>query len=496
MRKLSVNTITSLLAQIISLVCSLMLPRIILEAFGSEVNGLTQSIKQFLGIINFLEMGVGQVVKSSLYGPLSSNDNTQISRILSSAREFFRKIAFTLLLYVIALMLFYPPIVAESFSTYYTASLIFILAIGSFVQYYFGVTNEILLHADQRSYLTYGIQIVSNLLNLAICIGMIYMNCSIHAVKLGTAIAFAIKPCVYAIYMRHHYSIDSKIEYTEEPIKQKWNGVAQHASAVVLDGTDNIILTLFSTLSNVSVYSVYYMIIANIQNLFQAAITGVHAAAGAIWALQDQNKIEKLFFSVEFVIHTAITFLFSCTVVLIVPFVSVYTNGLTDVDYIQPLFSVILVAAYGIRCLRSPYNIWIMAAGHFKQTQHCHIIAAVLNLTLSIIAVSRWGLVGIAIGTFIAMCYQTIWMAIYTTRKLIKCTAWHLIKHLLADFVNVVLICVSVSWITLQEVSYIGWIVMAVKVSIIAMLCTITTICLFHWKYAAELMRNLRTGKR
>ena len=67
MRKklLAKNTVASILSQLTALVCGFILPRFFLEHFGSEVNGLVNSITQFLGVISFLELGIGAVVQSS-----------------------------------------------------------------------------------------------------------------------------------------------------------------------------------------------------------------------------------------------------------------------------------------------------------------------------------------------------------------------------------------------------------------------------------------------
>jgi len=73
MRKklLAFNTVSSLAYELTVIICGFILPRLILGSFGSEVNGLVNSINQFLAIIAFLELGVGSVVQSSLYKPLS-----------------------------------------------------------------------------------------------------------------------------------------------------------------------------------------------------------------------------------------------------------------------------------------------------------------------------------------------------------------------------------------------------------------------------------------
>ena len=463
----------------------------IIDHFGSEVNGLTHSIKQFLGVISFLDMGVSQVVRSSLYGPIADHDNLNISRIMVSGRKFYKKIAYALLGYVAILFIIYPVLVNNSFETAYIVALIAVMSISSFVQYYFGVMNEQLLHADQKSYLIYSVQIICTVMNLLVCIIMIRLNCSIQIVMLTTAVIFLIKPTFYALYIRNHYMLDRNVRYREEPIKQKWSGIAQHISAVVLDGTDNIVLTLFSTLSNVSIYSVYYMIVGSIQNFYQTAVVGVQSGAGAIWAKDDFKSIRKMFLKIEYLLHTVTIFLFVCTGILIVPFVQVYTKGLMDADYIQPIFAIIIVVAYGVRCLRTPYNIWILAAGHFKQTKHCHIIAAVLNLIISITVVSKCGLIGVAVGTLIAMIYQTTWMAIYTTRKLVKVSIMHLVKRCLADACMVIVTILATAWIRLEDVSYLGWFLMAVKVASIAAVSVIGLSVVFYYKDSIKLFRGI-----
>ena len=99
--KLLLNTISSLSFQITTIICGFILPRLILNSYGSEVNGLINSITQFLGIISFLELGVGAVIQSSLYKPLAVNDQEQVSKVVVSGQKFFSKLALILLIYVI-----------------------------------------------------------------------------------------------------------------------------------------------------------------------------------------------------------------------------------------------------------------------------------------------------------------------------------------------------------------------------------------------------------
>ena len=102
-KKLIYNTVSSLIYQIVTIVCGFILPRVILNYYGSEVNGLVNSITQFLQIIAFLDLGIGAVVKTSLYKPLADGDNKQISMIYCSADKFFKNIARILVIYIIIL---------------------------------------------------------------------------------------------------------------------------------------------------------------------------------------------------------------------------------------------------------------------------------------------------------------------------------------------------------------------------------------------------------
>ena len=96
-KRLLYNTLTSLLLQLVTVICGFVLPKYILLYFGSEVNGLVSSITRFLSLITFLEMGVGAVIQSSLYEPLAKKNQLEISEIIVSGGAFFKKIAQALL---------------------------------------------------------------------------------------------------------------------------------------------------------------------------------------------------------------------------------------------------------------------------------------------------------------------------------------------------------------------------------------------------------------
>lgn len=483
-RLLKLNTFFSLANQLITIACGFVLPRLILMAYGSEVNGLVNSIMQFLQIISFLELGVGAVVQSALYKPLADHDSGSISCIIASAQKFFNRLAQILFAYVIILMAVYPLIAHQGFGWMYTALMIAAISISSFAQYFFGMVNGLLLKADQRGYVLYVAQLVTVLLNTVVCVILIKLGAGIHFVKLTTSIIYLIRPFALHLYVNRHYAIDRHIKYEGEPIKQKWNGVAQHIAAVVLDGTDNIVLTAFATLSDVSIYSAYQLVVHGVKSLFFSLSNGVQALIGELWAKQELDTLNDTFGKFEWILHTGTVYVFGCTGMLILPFVSVYTNGVTDANYMQPVFAVLITMANAGHCLRLPYNVMILAGGHYKQTQANYIIAAAINVVLSVVLVMNFGLIGVAIGTLASMVFQTVWMAHYVSRNLIHWPFVRFVKQVAVDLLTVCVAAYATHWIQLGSLNYLSWVVMAIKVAIIWLAVLIPINFVFYKKYA------------
>lgn len=463
---LTLNTVSSLAYQVVALICGFITPKLLLSAFGSNVNGLVNSITQFLGVVTLLDLGVGTVVQSSLYKPLADKDNDLISKIYISASRFFKRIAIILLVYVFALTLFYPKFIGSEYGYDYgyTTFLIIIIAINSFAQYYFGIVNSLLISSDQRGYIQYCTQIVTIVISTILSAILIISGSSIQIVKLCTTLVFLSKPFFYSWYVKRHYSINTKIEYLGEPIKQKWHGMAQHFASFVLTGTDNIVLTLLSTLGNVSVYSVYNLVVTGVFNLFTSFTNGFFPYFGDLWARNEKETIHSDFAFFEWLIHNATLLIFGCSGVLLVPFVRIYTSGVTDANYIQPLFSGLLVSAFAARALRLPYNYLVLAAGHYKQTQSNYIVAVILNIIISVATVRLLGLIGVAIGTLVAMLYQTVWMAVYNYRVLLELKLVRFIKYIVSDALIAVVGVLCCMPIHIECNTYVSWILFAILV--------------------------------
>lgn len=490
LRKFKLNILTTIIYQIVSILSGFVLPIFFLRYYGSEVNGLISSITQFLAIISLCECGVGAVVQAALYKPIAENNIEEISQIYKSSSAFFNKISLILLGYMIILIILFPLIINNTFSSIFTGILIVAITLSLMAQYYFAITYKLILNAAQLSYIQMITGTITICFNVVISIALMKYGASIQSVKLVSSIIYLIQPLVYKKAVDKYFHIDKKIELEGEPIKQKWNGLAQHIATVILENTDVMVLTFFSTLSNVSIYAVYHLVTNGIKLIFTSVATSVKSLLGDMFVRGEFELLNNTFSKYEWAVHVATTLVYSIAAILITPFVEVYTVGVNDANYIQPIFGMLLCLAMAIQAIRLPYSQMIMAVGHFKETQTSAIIEAIMNLSISTIVVFKYGLIGVAVGTIVAVLYRTIYFVWYLSKHILKRNILIFIKLIFIDVFSFISIYFSTKWITLNAITYLAWIIMAMKVGIISLVIVIIVSLTFSRKVVLSILKK------
>ena len=391
--------------------------------------------------------------------------------------------------YTIVLLVAFPLAKKDEFEPLSTALLIGAMSITYFAQYFFGSKYRLLLNADQRSFVQLTLQIITIIVNTGVSVLLIINGFSISIVKLSTSLIFLLRPLGMFLYVKKKYKINDRVKLTSEPIKQKWNGLAQHIAAIVLDGTDVIVLTIFSTMISVSIYNIYYMVTNGLRSVITSLTTGIQALLGNMYAKNETETLNKTFNAVEWMIHTIVVLLFSVAGVLIVPFVQVYTANITDANYIVPSFAVLLTLATAAHCLRTPYSLMVLAAGHYKQTQMSAIIEMSLNIVISIVLVYFFGLIGVAIGTLVAMTYRTVYYAFYLRKNILNRSIKRFFIHILVDVLTAGAIVAATFWLKMASVSYLSWIILALEVFGIAFVITAVVNLVFYKKDAKNAIK-------
>ena len=488
------NIVTSIFQQIITFICGLIVPRAIIGTFGSSVNGLISSITQFLSYITLLEAGIGPVIKSALYKPIAKKDKSEIEKILKASQKFFRVISLIFVIYLIILCFVYPQIVANQFDYMYTVSLIIIISISTFAEYFFGMIYKLYLKAEQKTYVTSIIQSGTTVLNAILVVILIKLNASIQIVKLCSAFVFVLRPIIQNIYVKKKYNINFNNVKEKYNLKQKWDGLSQHIAAIIRNNTDVAILTIFTSTAEVSVYAVYLLVINGIRNIVQAFTDGVDASFGDMIAKGEKQLLNKNFRTYEMFYYTIITIVYIVTMIMILPFVQVYVKGVTDVNYYRPAFAMIFILSELCNSIRLPYNSLTLAAGHFKETRVGAWIESFLNLIISIILVVKFGMVGVVIGTLIAISVRTIEFIYHSSKYILERNCWNAFGRIILLFIEMGLIGLIGMYIVNRYTidSYLSWITMAIIVTIIVSAIVITTNSIIYRKDVINIVDILK----
>lgn len=493
-KKALINTIVAILQEVVGVICGLILPRLILSAFGSSYNGITSSITQFLACVALLRGGVGAVTRAALFKPLADGNHEEISAIMNATERFMRKVAFIFAIGLVVFACLYPLLVSYEFEWLFSFTLVMILGISTFMEYYFGITNLFLLQADQKQYIISIVQMVSTILNTLFAFILIRLGCGIHLVKLGSALAFSINPIIRYFYVRKKYKVDRKIAPNLDKIKQRWDAFWQTLAFFVHNNAPIMILTFFADIKEVSVYTVYNYVIANIRNIVNTFITGFGAAFGNMLAKGEHDLAKKNLRVFELVIFNMVSIVYTTAGVMVLPFVTVYTSGITDVEYYRPLYAVIATIAGSFSCFRIPYQSIVEAAGHFKQTRNGALIEAVINIVVSVALVIKFGLIGVAIGTLVATMIRSTEYAIYVSKNIIKRSQFIFFFHIIVTAGIAVLTAVfSNVLFTFETPNYLYWALKSVLVVLTSGVLTLVTDLLFFKEHTFYMFEKAKT---
>ena len=414
------NTLSSLILQILTLINGFIIPRLILSYFGSEVNGLVSSLTKFLSYIALIEGGITGVIMANLYKPLTDKDNKKLSSLIKTTKNFYKKISYIFFGYTILLAAIYPIVFKTKFSYSYVFWLTIILSITTFTQYCFSLTVKTLLNADKKVYIVSITQSIILVLNIILSFVAIKIYPSVHFLKLLSAIVFFTQPIVFNSYVNKHYDIDKNAKEDKELLKSRWDGFSINIAAFIHTNTDILLLSFFTNMTTVSIYSVYALVGSGLRTILNFLSNGIKPTIGQLYVKGNMSELGKKLDVYEYLIFFFVFLMFSVACLLLCPFVMIYTKGVTDANYYQPFFGIILMISEAIYLIKYAHLDLAYSANKFKEIKVPCYIEAGINIVVSLILIKPFGLIGIAIGTLIAMIYRMIFHVWYTNRELIK----------------------------------------------------------------------------
>ncbi len=490
-RKALYNSLFSLGLQFVSLICGLILPRLILSNYGSAYNGITSSITHFISCVALMKAGLGGVTRAALYKPLAENDYMTVSEVLYESELYIRKVAKIFLCGVIVFAAIYPIWTKDEFSWFFSFSLILIISLTTFLNYYFCYTRSVLLEADQKIRIWSISEISSVVLNTIIAAVLIKLGATIHVVKLGSAISFLITPLILYWYTNKHYTIVKDAKPKESRISQRWDAFAHELADFINSNIDVVLITIFLNIKEVSVYTVYAYVVTAIRRVVLDSVSGFSAAFGNMYANEDYDVMRENLKIYELVLFTVTTIIYSVAAVMITPFVLIYTSGVNDVNYSRTLFGILLIFANVFTCFRVPYNSVTTAVGRFKETKRIAYFEATLNVVVSVVFVIKWGIIGVTIGTLVAAVFRASMFAFYLGKHIIPRSCKYYISHVIVSII-VMGIVLCIGNYVIPNVSSLGlWMLKAIIMTLISIIVTVLSDAIIWKNDCVVFMRKL-----
>lgn len=415
------NIFFNLFSQLLMLSLGIIIPKLFLVSFGSEVNGAVNSISQIFTCIGLLEAGVGGVTTQALYKTVVNGDHEKSNSILSAAARYYKKMGSYYILAVLILAIGYPFLIETSIDKLTVFFIIIFTGLGGAINFFLQFKYTVILNAEGRNYVLTNINMLVNVLTSVAKIVLLMKGFNIIAVQFAQFLITLFRIFILNRYMKKEYSwIDFNVEPDYTAIEQKNAQLIHQVAYMVFSNTDILVLTLITQdLKLVSVYSIYNMLIGVLDGVISSVNGGLTFAFGQIYA-EDKEKYRKFFDCYEVLFMTGVFSIFIVTSYYIIPFMSLYTEGITDVNYLDKLLSTLFIIMKLFVAMRSQCYNAIIISGNFKTTQNSSIIEAAINLIASIVLVIKFNIYGVILGTIIGLIYRNTYCINFANKNVLN----------------------------------------------------------------------------
>jgi len=368
------------------------------------------------------------------------------------------------------------------------------MAISTLFEYFFGIVYNLYLQADKKYYVVSYVQIFCYIFNILLVVFLIYMGASIVVVKIANTVAFIIKPIFQYYYVRKKLKIDYKKVTEDYKIENKFDGLSQHVAYVINVNTNVLVLTAFTNLATVAVYSIYNLVTTAVDRVVGAFTNGMDSIFGDMFARNERESLTKSFGMYEFVYYSVAMIVYLPTLILIIPFVRIYTSGITDANYIQPIFAILLVIFTLFSTTRYVYSSLIYSVGHFKQTNLIVWLEAIINVVLSVVLVYNLGLIGVAIGSLVAALFRLICFMHYSSKVILQRNFMKSFKWLFIVFFQLIVIILFMHFNIINYVptDYLTWAFYALIVLILSTVFVIFVNVLCNFTLAKDVFQFIK----
>ena len=407
----------------INLVSSLLMffsRTVFINVLGTSYLGVNGLLTNVLSMLSLAELGVGTAINFSLYKPVAEGHNEKITLLMNFYKRIYRWIGLLVFCVGLILMMFLNVIIKNPGDVSNLKLIFFIYLVNTAYSYLMSYKNT-LLSANQKDYLLASANIIFNIITIVTQILVLIMSKNYIMYLLTNMLMLFIQRLYINNKITKMYPL-LKENMTGKLPKEDLKVIIKNVKAVMfhkigdycINGTDNIIISAFISVSIVGLYSNYLMIITMVNGIIVMFFNSMTASFGNLIATESNKKKIEIFEVINFIGFWLFGFATICFYNLLNPFIELW---LGKEFLISSSVLIIVLLNYYLTGMRVPIYTVKAAAGIYDEDKYTPLIQSVVNLGLSIVLVQKWGLAGVFMGTLVSSIVLPCWQRPYIVCK-------------------------------------------------------------------------------
>lgn len=408
------NIFYDYLGNILTIIVGFISKTVFIYTLGQEYLGLSGLYTNVLTVLSLAELGIGSAITFELYKPLASQDNKLLYSLMHFYKRAYQIIGWIILGIGIILIPFLKYIIKfeTNVNINYTALYVLFL-LNSVFSYWFNAYKATILIASQQKYLTKKIEYILVIIQTAVQMFVLFVWNSYMLYLIVGIIRSIIQNYIVAQKADKVFPFLKKEKevWLEQEIKQRiykniYAMSLYKLSGVVVNSTDNIIISAFISTNVLGCYSLYNYIIMSIKSFLAIIFDSFVAAIGNFNATETDDKKKKIFDTIFFLSFI----LYGMVAIGLVQVSSIFVSLWAGEEYLLDNSTVILmVVVFFISGLENGTYIFRTGCGLYDVAKYRPVFSAIINLVISIVLVNSIGINGVFIGTIVSR-VLTYWL--------------------------------------------------------------------------------------
>lgn len=452
--KHSVNNIVfGVIEQVVRILLTFITRTVFIRVLDDNLLGVNGLFTDILSLLSIAELGFGTAIIYGMYKPIAAKDEKKIAALMNYYKKIYNAIALFIAVVGLALVPFLGYLVNTD-TQIDNLTLYYIIFLADSVCSYLLANRTAIIQADQNYHIIkrYNTCFIALKCILQVISLVVFKNFILY---LLIQVFTTLGANVYGAYIakkKYPYAFE-KVELEKEEKKSLIENVKSlfvyKIGGVIMNHTDNILMSVIIGTINVGYYSNYNMIIYSIQRFINIIFDSIKASIGNLNAEDKREKKIEIFYNLDFIMSWLYSFIAIALFVLLNDFIKLWLGE----KYIFNNFIVLsIVLNFYIPGMLNVVTTYRDTTGLFNQTKFVYLITAFINIILSIIFGIHWGIFGILIASSISRILTNFWFEPYILfKEYFKKSPK---KYFISRIKNIFIIVVSICCISIISNSY------------------------------------------